>query len=179
VDNFHGLDRLDRWLNSRQGEQRSILNWLQAFIMGWLLGMVGWFSWALFALVHFASAPLIALPVIALAAAVLAVPLRRLPPALHAWRSRRYPAKTGPEFTWRQIVTGALFALSELLGAVNGSVGPSLPRGLVVALAGLQLIVALPILPLVLTMSSYTRRYAQAREGGHVGYEHARTLPPR
>jgi hypothetical protein len=164
VDSLYGLDPVDRWLNSRQGKQRSSLNWFQVFLMGCYLGMLGWFSWALFA-----SASLIALPVIALVAAVLAVPLRRLPPATRARRSRRYPDKTYPEFTWRSGVIAILFAIEMVLAAVDGSVGQSLPHGLRDALALLQVIVALSVFPMLITTFRYTRRYARAREGGPVG----------
>jgi hypothetical protein len=165
VDNSYGLDPVDRWLNSRQGKQRSVLNWFLVFTIGCYLGMIGWFTWA-----FFASASLIALPVIALAAAVLAVPLGRFPPAIHARRSRLYPDKTGPEFIWRWFVTAILFAIEMVLAAVNESVGQTLPHhGLREALDLLQVIVALSTFPLLLTTSRYTRRYAQARMGGRVG----------
>lgn len=172
MDDSYGLDPVDRWLNSRQGIQRSALNWFQVFTMGCYLGMLGWLTWALFA-----SASLIALPVIALAAAVLAVPLWRLPPASHARRFRRYPDKTGPEFTWRWIVAAILFAIEMVLAAVHESVGQALPHdGFRDALDLLQMIVALSILPLLLTTSRYTRRYAQARKGGRVGLPHLSRL---
>ena len=165
MDNFYGLDRADRWLNSRLGQQRSVLNWFQVFIMGWYLGILGWLAWS-----FFASVPLIALPVIALVAAVLAVPLRRLAPAMHARRARRHPAKTGPEFTWRWIVTAILFGIEEALVAVNGSLGQNLAHhALRGALDLLQVIVALSVFPLLITTPRYTRRYLQARQGGPVG----------
>jgi hypothetical protein len=164
VDDFYGLDRLDRWLNSRQGKQRAVLNWFQVFMLSWYLCMLGGLAWA-----FFGSVPLIAVPGIALAAAVLAVPFRRLIPAMYARRSRRSPDKTGPEFTWRWMVMAFLFAIAELLGAVNASVGQSLPHGLRDALALLQAIVALSALPVLFTLSRYTRRYSQARQERLVG----------
>jgi hypothetical protein len=165
VDDFYGLDPVDRWLNSRQGRQRSVLNWFHVFIMGWYLGILGWLS-----LTFFAPVPLIALPLIALAAAVLAVPLRRLAPAAHAWRSRRRPAETGPEFMWRRIAMLILLGIEEGVMAVNEYFVQSLTHhALRGALVSLQMIVALSILPLLITTSLYTRRYAQARQGGPVG----------
>jgi hypothetical protein len=141
------------------------LNWFQVFIMGCYLGIAGWFAWA-----FFASASLAALLVIALAAAVLAVPLRRLPPAMHASRSRRYPGKTGPELTWRWIATFILFAIEMVLAAVNEFIGRTLPHhGLRDALDLLQVTVTLSTVPLLLTTSRYMRRYTHARQSGPVG----------
>jgi hypothetical protein len=164
VDDLYGLDRVDRWLNSGQGKQRSLLNWFQVFIMGCYLGMLGWFFWA-----FFASASLMALPVIALAAAVLAVPLRRLPPDMRARRSRRYPDKTGPEISWRWVVIASLFAIEMVLSAVDESVGHSLPYGLRDALALLGVVAALSVFPLLLMTYRYMRRYARARESAPIG----------
>jgi hypothetical protein len=130
VDDFYGLDRLDRWLNSRQGKQRAVLNWYPVFVAGCYLGLPGWFTW-----VFFGSPPLIALPVIVTAAAILAVPFRRLTPAMYARHRRRHPGKADPQFTWRWSVISILAALQLTLAAVNGPIGQSLPRGPQLALS--------------------------------------------
>jgi hypothetical protein len=158
VNNLDGLDPVDRWLNSRPGKQRALLDWFQTFMLGWYPGLLGWLAWALFG-----SPSLIVLPLIALAAAVLAVPFRHLIPALYAWRSRRHPSKTGPEFTWRGLAIGILFGIDGVLSAVNVSVGQSLPRGLQLTLASVQVIVVLLAAASAFTMIAYARRYEQAR----------------
>jgi len=158
VDDLYGLDPLDRWLNARQGKQRAVLLWYQAFIPGWLLGMVAWFTWA-----FFGSASVVAVPLIAGAAAVLALPLRRLLPALHARRLRRNPARTGPEFMWRLIALTSLLATGMALAAVNQAAGPSLPGGLKGTIALLGPLESLAVLPLAFTMPRYAKRYAKAR----------------
>jgi hypothetical protein len=159
VDDFYGLDRLDRWLNSRQGKQRAVLNWYPIFMLGCYLGLLGWFTWA-----FFGSPPFLLLPVIVAAVAVLAVPLRRLTPAMYARRCRRHPGKADPQFTWRWIVLAVLFAAEEALAAVNGSIGQSLPRGPKLALSSLQMILAVSAFPVLLTAYRYRRRYVQARQ---------------
>ena len=164
MDPLDGLDRIDRWLNSRQGKQRAVLNWAMVFYSCFMIGMAGWHSWDLFA-----PASLITLPVIALAAAVLAVPLRRLAPALHARNIRRRPERTGPEFTWRWLAFGTLLATDLVISAVMRSSGPSLSHGLLGALSLLQGAAAFATLPLVFTAPGYTRRYAQARLRPPVG----------
>ncbi len=178
MDDFYGLDPLDRWLNSRQGKQRAVLNWFPVFMLAFYFGMLGWLTW-----VFFGSPSLIAVPVIALAAAVAAVPLKRLAPAMHAWRSRRHPDKTGPQFTWRWMAIAIAFAIEEVVSAIDESVGQSLPHGPRGALDLLQGIVALSVFPLLLTMHRYTRRYTRARLERSAGsaafedpYRHAR--PP-
>ena len=158
VDDFYGLDRVDRWLNSRQGIQRSVLNWSMLFYPLFLVGMVTWLGWELFA-----TPSLIAVPVIALAAAVLAVPLRRLAPAWHARNSRRRPSRTGPEFSWRWIAFGILITTEMVLAAVTESIGQNLSHGLRATLSSLQVIVSFAMLPLLFTAYGYTRRYTQAR----------------
>jgi hypothetical protein len=172
MDPLDGLDRIDRWLNSGQGKQRAVLNWAMIFHPCLMIGMAGWFSWELFA-----SASLITLPVIALAAAVLAVPLRRLAPALHARNSRRRPERTGPEFTWRWIAFDILIATELVLSAVMQSSGPSLSHGLQWALSLLQGVAALTALPLAFTTPPYTRRYAQARLRPPLAQWRSRALP--
>jgi hypothetical protein len=152
-----GLDRLDRWLSSRQGKQRAILSWFHVFTLAFYVGMLGWFTW-----VFFGSPALIVVPVIALAGAVLAAPLRRLAAAMRARRSRWHPDKAGPAFTWRWILVAILFAIEEVLAAVNQSAGQNPPHGHQ-ALPLLQAIIALSTLPVLLTTPRYLRRYHQAR----------------
>jgi len=158
VDDFYGLGRVDRWLNSRPPRQHAALHWFQAFMAGWLLGLTGWFAGAIFG-----TASLIALPPIALAAAILAVPLRRLLPALYARRLRRKPDRTGPEFTWPQLALTTLLSAEMPLEAVGQTLGPSLHHQVFgAALALLQGILAIAILPVAFMIARYSRRLAQA-----------------
>jgi hypothetical protein len=161
MDPLDGLDRIDRWLNSRQGKQRAVLNWYEVFLGGFFLGLLAWFTWQFFASVSF-----LVVPVIAAAAAVLAVPLRGLPSAL---RSRRRSGKTAPGFIWRWMVVITLLAIEEVIAAFNGSIGQSLSHGVRGALDLLQGVVALAVFPLLLTTSRYMRRYARARLNRPVG----------
>jgi hypothetical protein len=161
VDDFYGLDPLDRWLNSREGKPRAVLNWYEVFLGPVFLGLFAWFTWQFFAPVSF-----LVVPVIAAAGAVLAVPLRGLAPAL---RSRRRSGKIAPEFIWRQMVVTTSFAIGGVIAAFNESIGQSLSHGVRGAFDLLQGVVVFAVLPVLFTTPGYMRRYARARLNRPVG----------
>jgi hypothetical protein len=162
VDDLSGLDRLDRWLNTRHGWSRFWLSWLKGFVGCYFAGLSGGAVWNLVG-----SPPLILFPAIVAAAAILAVPVGRLAAAAYSWRAARRPDKALPEYIWRWFAVSLLIALNATIQIVGLSGDLPVQHAVRLDLDAVSGVAVIATLALLITMVNYTSRITRARRAAY------------
>jgi hypothetical protein len=159
VDDFYGLDRFDRWLNSQRGLRGFFLLWLDGMPLAVLLGLA-LLGWLVMKNLSGASTP--GLRTAVAVCIVLAVPGGFLMSGLQTIAvrgARSDPRRFQPRFSWRRSVYLALITSAPAFNLAYLSIGRRLPP----ASLWSWLLAAIATVAMFYWNDRYLRQAAQAR----------------